>query len=96
MKTAFVNVQATGSSLCGGASVSNDRTGAGDDASDLYPLGTTKVTFTLTDSHTPWMALSAQMMVTRSEPETPAPDLTLKLAGAGARAQPAGLLSLPT
>jgi hypothetical protein len=48
--TGIASVQASGTSLCPGGVVENDRTGGGEDASGRYPLGTTAVTFTLTDA----------------------------------------------
>ena len=50
----------------------------------------------MTCSHWFWMALSAQTIVTRSEPPSPAPIRTLTLAGGGASDQSSGVSSLPT
>jgi hypothetical protein len=47
---ALVSLTATANDACGVAvSIENTRTGAGGDASGVYPLGTTSVTFTATD-----------------------------------------------
>jgi hypothetical protein len=46
---AFVNLQATGTSLCGGESVVNDRSPGGADGSGWFPVGGTDIRFTLID-----------------------------------------------
>jgi FG-GAP-like repeat/Thrombospondin type 3 repeat/HYR domain len=47
---AYVTVTATAHDACGGATVSNNHTPNGSDASGPYPLGTTPVVFTATDA----------------------------------------------
>jgi FG-GAP-like repeat/Thrombospondin type 3 repeat/HYR domain len=47
---AYVTVTATAHDACGGATVSNNHTPSGGDASGPYPVGTTPVVFTATDA----------------------------------------------